>query len=141
MILTLRWADAIPTCRLFCLAVFIVCSRSCQFPIDVDEDNMEPDDLRKAMVRDPDTPVDNAITLTFFLHFLKLKRIASDIQHTIYRLDKGVESSSVLVDGFVEQLKVWRQRLPPSHPDTLPRNLVTQCVSLLRWLLSTHGLI
>lgn len=102
-----------------------------QFPIDVDEGNMQPDDFRNALVRDPDAPVENATTLTFFLHFLKLKRIVSDIQHTVYRVDRVLDNPIGLIDGFVEQFKIWRERLPPSHPETMPRNLVIQCVRIL----------
>ena len=102
----------------------------CQFPIDVDEDNMQPDDFRNALVRDPDAPVEKATTLTFFLHFLKLKRIISDIKHTVYRVDKVLDNPIDLVDGFVDQFKTWRQRLPLSHPETMPRNLVAQCVRI-----------
>ena len=58
-----------------------------KFPIDVDEDNVQSNDFRTALVRDPDALVEKATTLTIFLHFLKLKLIVSDIQHTIYRVD------------------------------------------------------
>lgn len=51
-------------------------------------------------------------TMTSFIHHCRLKRIESEIQHTIYRVDKPVSSSYEVIQEFLDRLISWKEHLP-----------------------------
>lgn len=53
--------------------------------------------------------------MSTFIHILRLKKIESDIQHNIYRVDRPSASKSIhqSTDLFLERLYAWRDAIPP----------------------------
>ena len=58
------------------------------------------------MLADPPT------TLSYFIHFVKLKRIASDIQHTVYRVDNPIDFSEPITGRLLDRLEGWKSEIP-----------------------------
>lgn len=81
-------------------------------PLEINEDSVSLEDFRQAATQDPNTPTNPPTTLSYFIHVLRLKRITSDIQHTIYRVDKNVIASHHITDDFLDQLDTWKQNIP-----------------------------
>ncbi|KAH8884943.1 hypothetical protein GQ53DRAFT_374980 [Thozetella sp. PMI_491] len=110
-----------------------------QLPLDVNEDSIRPDEFRNAMARDPGLPADPPTTLTRFIHLVRLKRIGSRIQHTIYRVDRPIDSSENKEEAFLQQIEDWRERIPKKHqeegPNNLLHNYMAQYHSCIRFLL------
>lgn len=52
-------------------------------------------------------------TLSYFIHMVSLRKIASDIQHTVYRVDKPVEFSDSITESFLARLNKWKEEIPP----------------------------
>ena len=44
---------------------------------------------------------------------VSLKRIASDIQHSVYRVDRPVNFSDAFTQGFLDRLNEWKNEIPP----------------------------
>lgn len=80
--------------------------------MEVDEDSINPQHFEAALRLDPSTPPEPPTTLSHFLHVLRLKRIASQIQHTIYRVDQPVADPVSATEGFLAKLDEWRQKMP-----------------------------
>lgn len=81
-------------------------------PLDVDESCRDITVLEQAASVDPTTARLQSTTLTAFLHILRLRRIESSIQQTIYRVDQTVNVTSADVDFYLEQLQVWKNGIP-----------------------------
>lgn len=60
-----------------------------------------------------DRPRSPPTSLTSFVHCVRLKRIESEIQHLVYRVDKASRPSSELVQDFSNRLSAWKAALPP----------------------------
>ncbi|KAK5701361.1 hypothetical protein LTR17_022644 [Elasticomyces elasticus] len=89
-------------------------------PFDLDESSQNIQALEHASRLDPNTPRTESTSLTAFLHILKLRRIESSIQQTIYRVDQPVNITDAEVDHYLEQLEHWRSTIPKdakSHVD------------------------
>ncbi|KAK5708978.1 hypothetical protein LTR17_020204 [Elasticomyces elasticus] len=89
-------------------------------PFDLDESSQNIEALEHASRLDPDTPRTESTSLTAFLHILRLRRIESSIQQTIYRVDQPVNITDAEVDHYLEQLEHWRSTIPKdakSHVD------------------------
>jgi hypothetical protein len=56
-----------------------------ELPLDINEDINDPS-IHAATRRIADTPSNPATSLTSFIHHLRLKRIESEIQSTVYRV-------------------------------------------------------
>jgi hypothetical protein len=79
--------------------------------------------------------------MTSFVHRIRLKRIESQIQHLIYRVDEPKKVSDAMIEGFLHQLSVWKDRLPldasnyqdkPSQPfDGIDIYVRTSCKLLM----------
>ncbi|KAK4975155.1 hypothetical protein LTR42_004365 [Elasticomyces elasticus] len=89
-------------------------------PFDLDESSQNIEALEHASRLDPNTPRTESTSLTAFLHILRLRRIESSIQQTIYRVDQPVNITDTEVDHYLEQLEHWRSTIPKdakSHVD------------------------
>ncbi|KAK4895581.1 hypothetical protein LTR27_006364 [Elasticomyces elasticus] len=86
----------------------------------MDESSQNIEALEHASRLDPNTPRTESTSLTAFLHILRLRRIESSIQQTIYRVDQPVNITDAEVDHYLEQLEHWRSTIPKdakSHVD------------------------
>jgi hypothetical protein len=85
-----------------------------ELPLDVDENTRDLDVFHRAAKQDKSRPVQPQTTMSCFIHFVRLKRIESDIQHTIYRVDSPDSPENVYeaTDGFLQQLQAWRDAIP-----------------------------
>lgn len=70
------------------------------------------------MKQPPGLLADPPTTLSYFIHFVKLKRIASDIQHTVYRVDKPIEFSESVTGRLLDRLNEWKSQIPAERPQT-----------------------
>lgn len=84
-----------------------------QLPLDVDEDSVNPEHFQAAMRRGPGLVSKPPTTLSYFIHMVGLKRIASDIQHSVYRVDKPADFSDSITESFLARLNAWKQNIPP----------------------------
>jgi len=84
-----------------------------ELPLDIDEDTEDAAVFRNASPTS--TPVNPPTTMTCFIHILRLKRIESDIQHNLYRVDNSTDLSlrSIQTEKFLEKLTAWRDQIPP----------------------------
>lgn len=51
-------------------------------------------------------------SLSCFIHICRLRRIESEIQQTIYRVDDSSPTSEAEVERFIQKLDDWRERIP-----------------------------
>ncbi len=65
-----------------------------------------------AVRQDRTIPANPSSTLTNFIHIVRLKRIQSEIQHSIYRVDQAPTLSHNLIGKFLDRLAHWQQHLP-----------------------------
>lgn len=89
-----------------------------QLPLDVEE-SIEDEELlqkRKAELaaRPENAPPEKSTSITAFIHFCRLRSIESDIQQTIYRVDKKRQPAELRkdVDAFMERLAQWKAEMP-----------------------------
>lgn len=86
-----------------------------QLPLDVDEANQSLEALRTAAAaQDRTVPARPQTTMSTFIHLVRLKRIESEIQHKIYRVDRAKSSSMIntITDSFLERLYAWKDVIP-----------------------------
>lgn len=85
-----------------------------KLPLEVNEDSINPQDFEAAFQMDPtaSAPREPPTTLSHFLHVLRLKRIASEIQHAVYRVDKPVDNADSITNNFLAKLDDWKQSMP-----------------------------
>lgn len=78
-------------------------------PLDIDENTEEPQlaDLESILATSS-----RSSTLTSFLMVVHLRRIESDIQQTIYRVDRSGGPADSVVDEFLGQLEIWKAKIP-----------------------------
>lgn len=78
-------------------------------PLDINEDTTETQLITLGF-----TPAQNSrsTTLTSFILIVQLRRIESDIQQTIYRVDKSNVPDDSVVDDFLSQLNMWKAKIP-----------------------------
>lgn len=54
----------------------------------------------------------NSTSLTSFIHIVRLRQIESDIQQTIYRVDKSNPLDDSVIDSFLGRLEHWKAMIP-----------------------------
>lgn len=83
-------------------------------PLDVDEDTRDLGVYQRAAKQDRSRPARPQTTMSCFIHLVRLKRIESDIQHTIYRVDSPACPKDVCeaTDMFLTQLQAWKDAIP-----------------------------
>ncbi|PVH99770.1 hypothetical protein DM02DRAFT_468178, partial [Periconia macrospinosa] len=86
-----------------------------QLPLDVDDSAQDVEVFNIAMEKDQSVPANPPTVLTYFIHLIRLKRIQSEIQTTLYRVDSvpsAVESERA-TDRFLDRVEAWKKTIPP----------------------------
>jgi hypothetical protein len=83
-----------------------------QLPLDVDEHCQDIHVLEQASKVDPDIARTESTSLTAFLHILRLRRIESSIQQTIYRVDQSTNVTDAEIEFYLDQLENWKRLIP-----------------------------
>jgi hypothetical protein len=98
-----------------------------ELPLDVDESATDTSDLEAAQLRvDAATasqPQVTSTSLSCFIHICHLRRIESQIQQCIYRVDQRSGASEIEVESFIQQLEDWKEKIPQDarqHPGDKP---------------------
>ncbi|KAI0020988.1 fungal-specific transcription factor domain-containing protein [Xylariomycetidae sp. FL0641] len=92
-----------------------------ELPFDISEETLDDETVRQASVRVTGIPVNPPNSLTSFIHRTRLKRIESEIQHVVYRVDQPTRTPSATINHFLDQLNAWKAAIPYGA-----RNYVTQ---------------
>lgn len=80
-----------------------------ELPLDISENTTE------AQLESLDSVLGSpakSTSLTSFLMIVQLRHIESDIQQTIYRVDKSNAIDDSVVDDFLSRLRVWKSKIP-----------------------------
>ena len=101
---------------------FVASGRECirsnldQLPLDIDEaeTNVEVYRARAEAESQPGSYPQKNTSLSMFLRIVKLRMIDSEIQQTIYRVDKHSDYTAADVDRFISQLAEWHSTIPRS---------------------------
>ncbi|KAH7325608.1 fungal-specific transcription factor domain-containing protein, partial [Stachybotrys elegans] len=90
-----------------------------ELPLDVDEATQDLDVFQKASEQDRSIPPFPPTSLSTLIHLLRLKRIESAIQHSIYRVDRLQPSEDLCqkTDEFLEKLLAWKSVIPQQEYD------------------------
>ncbi|RDI80870.1 hypothetical protein Vi05172_g9047 [Venturia inaequalis] len=83
-----------------------------EFPTDINEEIHDTEALRKSAINTSDRPVSPPTTLTPFIHFMRLRRIESKIEHITYRVDRRSETTPAVIQGFLNELTAWKDAIP-----------------------------
>ncbi|EXJ82048.1 hypothetical protein A1O1_08117 [Capronia coronata CBS 617.96] len=110
-----------------------------ELPLDVDEATRDVEVLRKAAEQDRSIPAYPQTTMSTIIHLLRLKKIESEIQHEIYRVDRTKPSSAIhaITDAFLEKLYAWKDAIPAQSiqlDSGEPRNLKSDMASYYKTL-------
>ncbi|KAH8645455.1 fungal-specific transcription factor domain-containing protein [Xylariales sp. PMI_506] len=93
---------------------FAISDRDIDVPLPMDIDEATSMDAIARMGEPPakDVVPERSTSLSSFLQVVRIRRIESDIQQTIYRVDQTPEISDAKVDEFLERLSRWKDRIP-----------------------------
>jgi len=80
-----------------------------ELPFDVDESLTEE---RFEVWRSSKVHIDRISTLTSFIKIAELRRIESEIQQCIYRVDSTIPPEDSVIDGFLNSLSRWKEGIP-----------------------------
>ncbi|KAI1633042.1 fungal-specific transcription factor domain-containing protein [Biscogniauxia mediterranea] len=83
-----------------------------ELPFDISEDTCDDEVVRQASMRVSHIPVNPPNSLTSFIHRTRLKKIESEIQHVVYRVDKSDKIPESVINGFLDQLNTWKDTIP-----------------------------
>ncbi|OCT44052.1 Zn2/Cys6 DNA-binding protein [Cladophialophora carrionii] len=89
-----------------------------ELPLDVDESVEEDSVLEQAYAASQGAAAAAAAaaavstSLSVFIHICRLRRIESQIQQCIYRVDETTGPSTAEVDMFLRQLDEWKEQIP-----------------------------
>lgn len=87
-----------------------------ELPTDVEENNEDEALLRRlqeeARRNGTQSPPASSTSMTGFIYICRLRIIESDIQQTIYRVDKAPPDMRNDVEGFIARLEHWRSQMP-----------------------------
>ena len=83
-----------------------------ELPLDIPEENMDDEVVRRAGAHISDIPVNPPNSLTSFIHRTRLKKIESEIQHAVYRVDQPGKVPDNITDAFLDRLTIWRDTIP-----------------------------
>lgn len=81
-------------------------------PLDVDEAITGQEFADMAELAEQTTAPSNSTSLSSFIQIVRIRRIESDIQQSIYRVDETPETSDHTVDAFLERLDHWKSLIP-----------------------------
>jgi hypothetical protein len=83
-----------------------------ELPLDINEDTTDPARIHHASEHISEYPVNPATSLTSFIHQIRLKRIESEIQSTIYRVSPPTPTDPSVIQEFLDRLSAWKRMLP-----------------------------
>lgn len=83
-----------------------------ELPLDVDEAVDSNEVIRAEARRVSHGAAKAASSLTPFIHRTRLKQIESEIQHTIYRVDRPVDAQDPAITQYLDRLEAWRAKIP-----------------------------
>ncbi|KAK8138556.1 hypothetical protein PG984_001936 [Apiospora sp. TS-2023a] len=83
-----------------------------ELPLDINEDTRDDEFVRQASTHVTNIPVNPPTTLTSFIHRTRLKRIESEIQHSVYRVDRPGTIADITIDAFLNKLNSWKEAIP-----------------------------
>ncbi|KUJ16071.1 uncharacterized protein LY89DRAFT_102668 [Mollisia scopiformis] len=87
-----------------------------ELPLEVDESVQDVSVFEAALLAAKSSPEDQApavsTSLSCFIHVCRLRRIESEIQQTIYRVDNSSPTSEDVVESFIQKLEDWREHIP-----------------------------
>ncbi|KAH9885724.1 fungal-specific transcription factor domain-containing protein [Xylariomycetidae sp. FL2044] len=91
-------------------------------PLDIDESNEDLEALEEVRRRgEPgqDAPAAKSTSMTGFIYLCRLRRIESEIQQSIYRVDEASPAAESEVERFIQKLEDWKALMPKdaSHLD------------------------
>lgn len=87
-----------------------------QLPLDIDEDETDAEVFLHTVQRN--APPSIPTSLSCYIHLLRLKRIESMIQHTMYRVDcPPLSDTSHQTDKYLELLSEWKHGIPAQSVD------------------------
>lgn len=98
-----------------------------ELPLDVEEACEDIGILelaREAALQSPDTPTTSSTSMTGFLYILRLRRIESQIQQSIYRVDQSAPATAAKAEKLIEQLELWRKSMPADACSTDPESMI-----------------
>lgn len=81
-------------------------------PFNIDEACQDMGVLERSSKLDPDVLQTESTSLTAFLHILRLRRIESSIQQSIYRVDQSTNVTDAEIEFYLEQLDKWKSLIP-----------------------------
>ncbi|PMD60531.1 uncharacterized protein K444DRAFT_528507 [Hyaloscypha bicolor E] len=87
-----------------------------ELPLDIDESIQDVAAFEAALSNVQSTPADETPTistsLSCFIHICRLRRIESQIQQSIYRVDNSTNATEFEVESFIRQLEQWKDKIP-----------------------------
>lgn len=83
-----------------------------QMPLDLNESIHDDNEIAQLLARPPHLGPRETSDLTMCMGLIKLKRIESQIQSNIYRVDRSIESLFPEVAPIQAQLCEWRNSMP-----------------------------
>lgn len=93
-----------------------------QLPFDVEESCQDIHALEKASKVDLNIVRTESTSLTAFLHILRLRRIESSIQQSIYRVDQSTNVTDAEIEFYLDQLEEWRKLIPLNAKKQIDRD-------------------
>ncbi len=81
-------------------------------PLDIPEETVDDEVVRRASAHISNVPANPGNSLTSFIHRLRLKKIESEIQHIIYRVDQLDKIPDGMIDTFLDRLTIWNDTIP-----------------------------
>ncbi|KAF2494129.1 hypothetical protein BU16DRAFT_619297 [Lophium mytilinum] len=87
-------------------------------PLDIDEACNDPDVLENAFDSQAQIATEStsappvSTTMSLWIHVLRIRRIESQIQQTIYRVDQTEPAHDSVIDDFITQLTHWKNMIP-----------------------------
>lgn len=81
-------------------------------PLDIDEDCTDVEPLAQVAGEASNTAPAQSTSLSSFIHVVRLRRIESDIQQTIYRVDETTDLAESVIDDFLNKLAKWKDSIP-----------------------------
>lgn len=86
-----------------------------ELPLDVDEsvqDTATFEAARAAKNANPEQAPASSTSLSCMIHICRLRRIESQIQQSVYRVDESNGPADAEIEAFIEQLDDWKEKIP-----------------------------
>jgi hypothetical protein len=98
-----------------------------ELPLDVDEaceDIAALELAREVALQTPGSSATCSTSMTGFLYTLRLRRIESQVQQSIYRVDQSAPATATEAEKLIEQLEQWRKSMPADADATDPDSMI-----------------